>query len=224
MGTYIDNPWTYLPTAEPFVLESDRQAVSEFNTKARDEFKLRLELLPEPYWGNPNAKVVLLNLNPGFSDDDVRLHRTNAEFVECCRRSLLQEEQEYPAFYLNPAFSDTPGYRWCQRKLGALVNIVGRKKVANGIFCIEFFPYHSNRYKRMRSILPSQHYSFHLVREAIRRGALMIMLRGKRGWLTQVPELVGYPFYTLNSAQSGVISPRNLPAGFDDIVKALEQR
>lgn len=113
----IKNPWVDLPTIEPFVLEGDKQAVSEFNAKAKEQYTLRLELLPEPYWSNPNAKVVLLNLNPGFSDDDIRVHRSNAEFVECCRKNLLHEDQEYPAFYLNPAFSDTPGYRWCQRKL-----------------------------------------------------------------------------------------------------------
>jgi hypothetical protein len=39
----------------------------------------------------------------------------------------------------------------------------------------------------------------------------------------QVPELANYPFHTLNSAQSEVISPRNLPAGFEDIVKTLNQ-
>lgn len=95
--------------------------------------------------------------------------------------------------------------------------------MANKIFCIEFFPYHSRSYKPLRSILPSQHYSFHLVKEAISRGALIIMLRGRRGWLMQVPELAGYPFYILRSAQSGFISPRNLPVGFDDIEKALNQ-
>lgn len=64
------NPWLQLPAEPPYVLPADRPFVDRFNERARDRHRIRLEIIPEPYLGNPDAPVVLLNLNPGFVDDD----------------------------------------------------------------------------------------------------------------------------------------------------------
>jgi hypothetical protein len=70
----MDNPWRNLSREQPFVLEGDKSRILLFNNKVKDEHKIHLELLPEPYLGNPESEIVLLNLNPGFSIDDFKFH------------------------------------------------------------------------------------------------------------------------------------------------------
>ena len=60
------NPWLSLPEKAPFVLECDKQSILDFNSRAKPQYWIHLEELPEPYTGNPLANIVLLNLNPGF--------------------------------------------------------------------------------------------------------------------------------------------------------------
>ncbi|MFW6450408.1 MAG: hypothetical protein ACOCZ6_05120, partial [Nanoarchaeota archaeon] len=79
------------------------------------------------------------------------------------------------------------------------------------ISCIEYFPYHSKNYKPQKNILYSQKYNFYLVRNAIKRNAIIILMRGKKEWLNAVPELKKYNnlFYT-KSPQNVILSPNNL--------------
>jgi hypothetical protein len=54
-----------------------------------------------------------------------------------------------------------------------LVAEVGEECVADSILCVEYFPYHSQSFNHSRLRLPSQEYSFQLVREAIRRRVII---------------------------------------------------
>ena len=63
----MQNPWGDLPQTAPFVLACDKQAIDDFNRTATSEHTIYLDLLPEPYAGNPEARIMLLNLNPGYS-------------------------------------------------------------------------------------------------------------------------------------------------------------
>jgi hypothetical protein len=218
----MNNPWVTLPQTEPFVLEKDRQGILDFNSKAKPEHRIHLELLPEPYLGNPTAKVILLNLNPGYSEGDIIFHRDNEFFIKTCRENLLHNEQEYPFYLLNPYNYQSPGFKWWHKRLKPLIELYGLKKVANSICCIEFFPYHSENYRQMRSPLPSQSYSFHLVREAIKRSAMIVVMRSQKNWLEQVPELRNHNFYTLSSVQNVTVSQSNLRSGFSELVRLLD--
>lgn len=62
----MDNPWLNLPDCAPFVLDYDKYSILNFNATAREEYRIHLEELPEPYTDRPTANIVLLNLNPGF--------------------------------------------------------------------------------------------------------------------------------------------------------------
>ena len=62
----MQNPWLSLPENPPFVLECDHQIILAFNNRVKPEHLIHWEFLPEPYTGNPEAKILLLNLNPGF--------------------------------------------------------------------------------------------------------------------------------------------------------------
>ena len=48
------------------MLREDADEIERFNAKARYDHAFHLDLIPEPFIGNPAAPVVLLNLNPGF--------------------------------------------------------------------------------------------------------------------------------------------------------------
>ena len=64
----MDNPWCFLPEAQPFVLQADAAAVATCNLKnAGTPRELHTELPPEPFSGRLDAPIVLLNLNPGYT-------------------------------------------------------------------------------------------------------------------------------------------------------------
>ena len=118
----MHNPWLLLPETAPFVLSSDKKSIRNFNNQAKQEHQIHLELLPEPYLGNPQAKIVLLNLNPGFSESDILFHRDNAYFAKTSRANLHHECQEYPFYLLDPKNLAAPGSGWWRRKLQWLID------------------------------------------------------------------------------------------------------
>jgi hypothetical protein len=219
METPCDNPWRQLPNKFPFVLSQEAQLIEQFNSTAIDRFKVHLEILPEPYLGNPDAPVVLLGLNPGFKESDIEQHR-DARFAALSRANLLHEPAEYPFYLLDPTIDRT---KWWERKLRCLIEQFGCLKVAREVFCVEFFPYHSRRFRQAKVCVPSQQYSFSLVKRAISRGAVILQLRGNNYWLRNVPELAKYQVYRPNSVQNPSISPRNFPEGYKAAVAVLEK-
>ncbi len=94
----MQNPWLKLPRRSPYVLPRDQDAVSILNgrvsAKNNGQGRINVNLLPEPFIGNPKtAKVVLLNLNPGVGDGDKQAHR-NSVFRGAITRNLRNEPQE----------------------------------------------------------------------------------------------------------------------------------
>ncbi len=231
--TAYGNPWIHLPTEPDYVLESDRKHVEEFNTGARDEHKIHLDLFPEPYIGQCGAPVVLLGLNPGYDANDCKIHR-NQRFAELSRANLehnLKFMGEFPFYFLNPELkklngSEVPGSKWWTQRLGHLVKEDGCKwnQVANSILCIEYFPYHSRKYKSCTR-LKSQTYSFNLVQKAIERKAIIIALRSVKLWIDAVPGLETYKdFHRVNSPQNPTLTRNNLPGCvYDEIVERIKK-
>jgi len=216
------NPWNTLPATAPFVLAADRDAVAAFNQQAKQEHVIDIGLLPEPFLGSPDAPIVLLGLNPGWSCEDSRWYAT-PEFSRLCRASLAHEAVDFPFYLLNPAISGAPGARWWAAKLGALIKDVNLATVACNVLCVEFFPYHSVRYGHKTPRLSSQEYGFELVRRALARKALVVLMRGRKRWIEAVPQLAEYPLlYQLRSAQNVSISAKNCPGGYPEIRKMLE--
>lgn len=218
----MNNPWKDLPQNAPFILETDKEEVLTFNTKAKPIVKIQHHVLPEPYIGNPNAPVVLLNLNPGYADEDVAYYQT--EFVlQLWQKNLFHMPMEYPFYILHPEFDqELGGTMWWRTKLREMIEICGTKKVTKNICCIEYFPYHSIRYKPLKAPLESQRYSFDLVKKAIDNQAVIIVMRSEKSWLTAVPELENYMhLYRLNSKQNVAVSRNNCPEGFSKILEVM---
>lgn len=203
----LDNPWKKLPLVAPFVLADDLRVIENH----KNFIGLRFDTLPEPLVGGlENAKIVFLALNPGFTDSDVDVNMKLEPFLEGCRTNL-NNPLTSPFYYFNGGLEETGGYKWWSAKLKPLIQAgVSLKTLRDKIMMIEYFPYHSINYKHINVFTPSQIYTFEIVKEAIRQGKTIVIMRSKSLWLQAVPELKDYNCMTLSSAQNVVISPKNI--------------
>jgi hypothetical protein len=224
----MQNPWTRLPSEPPFVLDIDRERVEQFNAeeKRSEKHRIHTELLPEPYLGDPfNASVFLLNLNPGYSPDDVNFY-DNSAGRQAVLDNLTHMSSQYPFFMLNPDFKSFPGPSWWLGKLEHLIKATSLEQVAKKVFCVEFSPYHSQYFGAGKLELESQWYSFDLVQKAIEDKKIIIVMRAEAHWKCGVPGLrrmKGNNYYRLNSTQNVTITRNNLPdGGFDRIVEVIK--
>lgn len=218
----MHNPWINLSETAPFVLECDKQDILNFNKTAKSEHKIHLEVLPEPYTGSPEAKIVMLNLNPGFYERNEKFLSGDEHFYNASRANLIHIKQEYPFYLLDPRNANSPGYYWWSRKLKPLINIYGMEKVAKEVCVVEYFPYHSARFG-YNTFVSSQTYNLYLIREGMKRNALIIQMRSRNIWQNAIPELRSYSnYYELRNPQNPVISEKNSPDGFPEILKTLD--
>ena len=202
------------------MLACDWEEIRKHNEEHSDpRYCLQLNVLPEPFIGAKTAPVVLLNLNPGFEDRDPVDHQRK-EFQALLRNNYGHCDSEFPFYSLDPRFQNG-GRTWWEKKLKPVLNLCGRRQVSRSVLCIEFFPYHSRRFRNGSLRVPSQEYGFHLARLAVDRGASIVVMRGWRLWLNEIPELARHsPVFVLNSSQNVIVSPRNCK-GFDAIVSRV---
>ena len=214
------NPWLALPEVAPFALATDLESVLEFNRSATQDSMIHLELPPEPFIGNLQAPVVLLGLNPGFSPSDLQTHQDD-RFIEVSRRNLRNENPQYPFFFLNPNIN-APGRVWWEQKLARLISIKGREAVSKKVLCVEYFPYHSRRFAHAKLRVSSQDFSLELVRQAMNREALIIVLRSAKLWFSALLELSVYErIYHVKNPQNVIITPINLPDGYEKLLAEI---
>jgi len=216
------NPWLAVPPQADYVLPCDSDAIYKFNLKAPEMYKVRLDVLPEPFIGRTGAPVVLLGLNPGFGDLDRGAHARPA-FQTLLRHNFNQRRSAFPFYFLDPSF-DSSGRKWWEKKLKWLLKRFEREKLAKSILCVEYFPYHSRRFRHASLAVPSQEYGFDLVRSAICLGSVVVIMRSRKLWVNKVPELESYPLaFTLKNPQTVTVSPGNFVncAGFDVVVSAI---
>jgi len=144
------------------------------------------------YTGNLEAKILLLNSNPGFYTGTVL---GDDYFQKTSRANLRHTKQEYPFYLFDPKNRASFGYLWWSRKLKPLIALYGLHKIAHEIFNVEYFPYYSANFSG-NIIVPSQSYSFYLVEEAMKRNALIIEMRSKKSlaregsWTDELPQLL----------------------------------
>jgi len=215
------NPWEKL-TRDNFVLDTDKFVIEEFNrTVLNPDYRIFLDQPPVPFVGNPAAQVVFLNLNPGYQKEDTELYRRK-EFLDRALDNLAHRNREF--YFLDESCRDNSGYRWWTQKMKLPIKEVGLQKVIKNLFVIEYFPYHSKRFRPMNELLASQYYGLELVRKAIERKALIVAMRSRKRWLESIPELNGYSLLcTLKNPQCAVVSRNNFNGNFDELIKNLHQ-
>lgn len=219
----VANPWLALPSSPDFVLPEDEDAfLRKHGSPLAAHFKT--DLLPEPFFGRPDAPVVLLTLNPGYSPADDAVH-ADPSFRKDARASMEHKLRPYPFLHLQPGLG-TPGARWWAQRTRALCESLGggesaARKVSNGLLCLQYFGYKSATLPgRLRSAnLPSQRYTFELLEAAIRRKAWVCVMRSRRLWEAAVEGLVGYQFRTdALCVLSPYVTPGNLGhTGFNEV-------
>jgi len=229
----MENPWKEFAQRRSdtnMILECEKALIEDFNKQAKEKHKIPTAIFPAPFVGNVlDPQVVLLTNNPGYDYKEAdRGFYKNAEVRRMFFDNMINADQSF--FCLEKRYIEMSPY-W-DVKLKPVIEVVGREKTAKGISVIEFFPYHSVKYKSIPkqlikkhftegNYLPSQLYNFESVRQAMERGAIIIIQRGETRWKEAIPELTGKACRT-NSYGNPVISSNNLPAGiFDRIVEKL---
>lgn len=213
----MENPWRDLPVDGPyFISKSDEPIVRHYNRISAKSYIFHPELIPEPFIGNKDAPVVALNANPGYDPADNPVHSNPLTRKIMCD-SLVHNYQGF--YYLSDQFIGSKGRVWWMKKLNSLILHSGLDDVFRNLLVIEAMAYHSEKFKFVN--LPSQEYSCFLVRMAISRNALIIVMRSKKIWFSLVPELNYYNnLVIMKNCQQPYFSPGNLP-NFDDVVKRV---
>lgn len=227
MSLDIVNPWPEVAKRQnpPYLAGCDK------DIKFTDFYNLRLELLPQPYLGNvSSAKVICLLLNPGCSaaEDSIELNCQNLQ--QALRDNLSSTGTRL--VYLDDEFDWTSGGEWIRRNILNPLSRHGvtRDDLNRNFAIVEYFSYHSKTFEsRLKAPLESQQYSFALVRQAIESGAIILLMRGEKWWLKDVPELKAYRqtgnCIVPHSTRSASLSEKNLGAeNFAKVVRALKTK
>lgn len=219
------NPWEKLSLESPFVLPSDLPCINAFNATIPENDSRRIvvdSVIPEPFVGDVfSSSVVILLLNPGLDEtNDPKVH-ADPEFRDALISNMKHKRTDYPFYFFNPVFRDTPGSQYWRGKTKQLREIFDDSTLARNLAAIEWFPYKSKKYGSCT--VPSQQYSFQLVKDAIQRKATIVVARSKAKWEDSVPELRHYPnMLTLSSSQNVVLSKNNMKHKGENTDKAWE--
>ena len=195
---------------------------------SKDSYLLAEHLEPFPYLGNPLANIFMLMANPGISKkEEEKSFKMNDEKIKYSRKNLHLEDLESMRTRIESTDNSELESVWLKPRVRELVEKTSVQRVTKGLFLVNFHAYHSKSWYPIPFTFPTQHYSFHLINEAIKREAVIIMGRNKLGWLTAIPGLFEYKKETRNviefdSARSLYISEGNLrPDSFKKILDRL---
>lgn len=225
-----------------FLDKGDELIIKEFNKKegVNEKFKIHTELLPEPFIGNlRSAKVYFFALNPGFvgGNDGENYWHKQEKFKKLIFDNIKGKEKdvEYPYYYLNEdkEFEKSPGHKWAKQKfrwLWSEENGIDKKEVSKKFCTIQFHGYHSNMFKELGEILPSQKIMFSFVKEELIKKEPIIVMRSEKlwnKWCEKVKQLEGYPKdkkIILRNYRNPTISRKNMmnEKDFDKIINALK--
>lgn len=212
-----DNPWKKLGQQRPFVLEEDRPDIEKFNSIHGDDENKRINLnhTPEPRLGPVTAPVVILQLNPSYNKSEPYGPQSEQTIL---RNLASVRDENYP--HLGVITIDD----WWNKRLRQLMNVpmIGRERLSRGICSVEFFPYRSIKFYHGALRIPSQNYTFALVRERLVSGAIIIIMRGYRLWVAEIPELethMNQTVFRTKNPQCTYITRGNLTDGLFDKIR-----
>src|SRR4051812_9273320 len=114
----IKNPWREISIANPprYILKDDEAAIKKADSGERF-CDLQLQLLPEPFVGDPTkAHVVILQLNPGYHTEDDHRHQ-KPEFQRAALANLRHTPVgDYPFYLLDPQFRESAGGKYWRKR------------------------------------------------------------------------------------------------------------
>lgn len=148
----MKNPWLEFVTNfndNNLVLEKDREIIEKFNKQTDETYKVHTEIMPAPFMGNVlESPIVLLTLNPGYDEEeDKRDYYKEYKSYWINEIQHLNSVSELPLFCLDEKYIKSSDY-WL-KKFTPLISVTSKEKVANNISIIQFFPYHTEKYKNI---------------------------------------------------------------------------
>lgn len=217
MGKKLVNPWTNLFNNDGIIADCDKtffdkqkvtphQYANSINIKNKD-VDLTFDSLPDPYNGNPKSKVYCLCKNPGKPD---KCFDGDNNFEKATINNLLLKSQScfWAETIRNKCGKLHDGVEWLAKRTKRL------KEILEGhpdIFFIEYFPYHSSKGFDFPKHLPSYDFSDALIKQAMQKGKLIIIMREKKGWFDRIDGLKNYHnLCFLKCAQGGYLTPDNI--------------
>lgn len=170
----MENPWTNI-SWDNLIADCDKAILKNLPEKRRSE--IQTSTLPEPFIGNPNSNVILLNMNPG--EEDKKFYRSET-WLKKMQATLRHETETF--MWLEEEITDNNGQvhggcKWWQKK----TRIMREMKLPANFFVLEFFPYHSKK-GIIFPKLPSDKYRNLLLAEAIEKEKLIVIMRARSKW------------------------------------------
>ena len=184
--------WNKLSTKGEYIHPDDA-----IHRQTLNKWKFNTNLVPIPYAGDlRNAKIIIAMLNPGLQPEDPVWEEENrynfkGVLLSNLRQDTSLQNQEYPFFYLNPAFEEHPGYKYWHKRfkkiIDSLANSEAQKMVARNLAILQLVPYHSEKYKgslheRLTSSKEAMKAFEMLVKD---KNRLIIVPRKHRSWLSE---------------------------------------
>ncbi len=198
------------------------------------EKSIHFSLIPQPFNGDLlNAEIYVLTLNPGFacSDYDANYHkpRYRQSFMDNIKQN--QPQGVLPFFFLDPKFDRHGGHSYWFGKLKKTIAEIARcngmafdearDMLGHKFAVIELFPYQSANASGLGTLinkLPSSKLALefvrcHVLEKAMRREALVIVVRQVRRWNQGLDDNVGEQDgvirYSQSQARSASLSPNS---------------
>ena len=227
----MENPWLeFVKNLDDnnLVLEQDREIIEKFNDSTNETYKVHTEIMPAPFMGNVlTSPIVLLTLNPGYDEKEEEKDYYN-KYKSYWKNEIqhIHSVPELPLFCLEDKYVEYSDY-WL-KKFRPLISVSSKEKVAQNISIIQFFPYHTKKYKDipkrlLKGYLGSQEYNFELVKQAIERKAIIVILRSKKLWFKAISDLDNERTRFTRSALNTIQSEKNLGGTLKEIVDILNK-
>jgi hypothetical protein len=202
----LKNPWTEIPDRPDFVLPQDEPFIRSYNRLCEDgaPSKINLAHTPEPRLGPLSAPVYMLLANPSYNAS-----QPDGEPDPKAREAQLESARRDDTTHLGIGQPND----WWRKRVRRVADAVGTDKAARGICSVEFFPYRSLKFDHAQIRLPSQQYTFGIVRDALRDGRLIIVMRVASAWFGAIPELadsIGKTVFIAKNNQSSYLTDGNL--------------
>jgi hypothetical protein len=186
----------------------DLAHVEAFNSRAKEPYRLHLELGPSAFEGDIDAaQVVLLLANPGY---DATSTSNDHSFSRA----------GWPLAGLHPEAPQGLQAWWASR-LRALIERVGVQEVSRRVACLQFCPWASAKFGSPPR-LPSQAATLEAAGRCAERGAVLVVMRAEALWLKSDAVRASVNRHRVNSWRSSYVSPGNLSiAGWQAVLAAL---
>lgn len=195
----MKNPWHdyFVRSNESKCHPLDEQHVLAFNDsisakKSVNKFRLRVDMEPLPYTGNPSSPILVLLANPGAGGSGPEITKNfTGKKLELHKKNLLHTHSstyDYLARFNSPKNTQLESV-YLKEHTQELAKLTSIESVAKNIFFVNYHAYQSKAWYPIPFTFPTQDYTFFLVEEAVRRNALILMKRNMLGWFTAVPPL-----------------------------------